>query len=49
MLSPPSRSTSLSWLWLWIVQLTCRTLPLWAGYDKLTHDYFFSKTLQDLL
>ena len=27
----------------------CRTLPLWAGYDKLTHDYCFSKTLQDLL
>ena len=27
----------------------CRTLPLWAGYDKLTHDYFYSKTLRDLI
>ncbi len=28
---------------------TCKTLPLWAGYDKLTHDYFYGKRLSDLL
>ena len=28
---------------------TCRTLPLWAEYDKMTHDYFFSRKLSDLL
>ena len=27
----------------------CRTLPLWAGFDQLTHDYFFGKTLKDLI
>ncbi len=27
----------------------CLTLPLWAEYDKLTHDYFYSRTLKDLL
>ena len=27
----------------------CRTLPLWTGYDKLTHDYFYGKTLSDLI
>jgi len=27
----------------------CRTLPLWAEYDRLTHDYFYGKTLRDLL
>ena len=27
----------------------CRTLPLWAEYDKLTHDFFYSKRLSDLL
>ena len=27
----------------------CQTLPLWAGYDKLTHDYFYSKKLSDLI
>ena len=27
----------------------CRTLPLWAEYDKLTHDFFYGKTLGDLI
>ena len=27
----------------------CRTLPLWAEYDKLTHDFFYGKRLSDLL
>ena len=27
----------------------CRTLPLWAEYDKLTHDFFYGKTLRDLI
>ena len=27
----------------------CRTLPLWAEYDKLTHDFFYGKRLVDLL
>ena len=27
----------------------CRTLPMWAEYDKLTHDFFNSKKLIDLL
>lgn len=26
----------------------CRTLPLWTEFDKLTHDFFFSRTLADL-
>lgn len=28
---------------------TCETLPLWAEYDKLTHDFFYSKHLSDLI
>ena len=28
---------------------TCETLPLWSEYDKLTHDFFYGKTLADLL
>ena len=28
---------------------TCETLPLWEEYDKLTHDFFYSKRLVDLL
>ena len=28
---------------------SCETLPLWAEYDKLTHDFFYSKHLSDLL
>ena len=27
----------------------CRSLPLWAEYDRLTHDYFFGKKLSDLI
>ena len=27
----------------------CKTLPLWAEYDKLTHDFFYQKKLSDLL
>lgn len=27
----------------------CETLPLWAEYDKLTHDFFYGKTLSDLI
>ena len=27
---------------------TCETLPLWEEYDRLTHDFFFSKRLSDL-
>ncbi len=26
----------------------CQTLPLWAEYDKLTHDYFYGKKLSEL-
>jgi len=28
---------------------TCETLPLWAEYDKMTHDFFYSKHLSDLV
>ena len=27
----------------------CQTLPLWAEYDKMTHDFFYGKKLSDLL
>lgn len=27
----------------------CQTLPMWAEYDRLTHDFFFSKRLTDLM
>ena len=27
----------------------CQTLPLWAEYDQLVHDFFYSKKLSDLL
>ena len=27
---------------------TCETLPLWEEYDRLTHDFFFSKRLSEL-
>lgn len=27
----------------------CQTLPLWSEYDKLTHDFFYSKHLSDLV
>ena len=26
----------------------CQTLPMWAEYDRLTHDFFYSKKLSDL-
>ena len=26
----------------------CQTLPIWAEYDKLTHDFFFQKKLSDV-
>ena len=27
----------------------CETLPMWAEYDKLTHDFFYGKHLSDLI
>ncbi len=27
----------------------CKTLPLWKEYDDMVHDFFYSKTLADLL
>ena len=27
----------------------CKTLPLWHEFDKMVHDYFFSKRLSDLV
>lgn len=27
----------------------CRTLPLWKEYDQMTHDFFYSRHLSDLL
>ena len=27
----------------------CETLPLWAEYNQLTHDFFYSKRLSDLI
>ena len=28
---------------------SCETLPLWAEYDKLTHDFFYSRYLSELI
>ena len=28
---------------------SCETLPLWAEYDRLTHDFFYGKRLSDLV
>ncbi|MCR5207169.1 MAG: Rrf2 family transcriptional regulator [Eubacterium sp.] len=28
---------------------TCETLPMWSEYNKMVHDFFYSKTLKDLL
>lgn len=28
---------------------TCKTLPMWQKYDTLTHDFFQSITLEDLM
>ena len=27
----------------------CQTLPLWEEYDKMVHDFFYGKTVKDLL
>ena len=28
---------------------SCKTLPLWSEYDRLVHEFFFTKKLSDLL
>ncbi len=28
---------------------SCKTLPLWAEYNKMTRDFFFSRKLSDLM
>ena len=28
---------------------TCETLPLWAEYDRMTKDFFYSKKISDLI
>ena len=28
---------------------TCKTLPMWKEFDALVHDFFYGKTLADLL
>ena len=28
---------------------TCKTLPMWTEYEKMVHDFFYSKKLSDLL
>jgi len=30
-------------------QKACQTLPMWEEYDKMTHDFFYGKTLQDII
>ena len=27
----------------------CETLPVWKEYDRLTHDFFYGKTLLDII
>ena len=27
----------------------CKTLPMWTEFDRMVHDYFYGKTLKDLL
>ena len=27
---------------------SCRTLPMWSEFDKMTHDFFYSKKLTDI-
>ncbi len=27
----------------------CETLPIWAEYDRMTHDYFYGKKLSDVI
>lgn len=29
--------------------VSCETLPLWEEYDKLTHDFFYGRSLGDLI
>ncbi len=28
---------------------SCQTLPMWKEFDQVVHDFFYSKTLQDLV
>ena len=28
---------------------SCQTLPMWEEYDKMVHDFFYSKKLSDLV
>ena len=28
---------------------SCQTLPLWAEFDKMTHDFFYGRHLNDLI
>ena len=28
---------------------SCQTLPIWAEYDRMTHDFFYGKTLSDVI
>lgn len=28
---------------------TCQTLPMWADYDNMVHDFFYGKKLSDLM
>lgn len=28
---------------------SCHTLPMWTEYDKMVHDFFYSKKLSDLM
>ena len=28
---------------------SCQTLPMWSEFDRMTHDYFYSKKLTDLM
>lgn len=28
---------------------TCKTLPIWKEYNQMVHDFFYSKSLSDLL
>ena len=27
----------------------CRTLPMWEEFDKMVHDFFYERTLKDLM
>ena len=29
--------------------VSCETLPLWEEYDKLTHDFYYGRSLGDLI